>query len=202
MSDSVPEGFIEWYEARQKQIDEYHAHQNMHREAISHDVFEWMETLSKDGIGMLGLLVKASIDNPEYGYQLLGMLQMHQKYKFNVCPVCDKDHDKMYEDLAGEGEPGPEPKTGDKIPDSPFSVGDAEAFDAGALNIPARPFKETQSLCAEYGVTVPIVGTQVFCLKCNQPYVSLEDRMIKPPGDCDGCYQYEKTGQRFADPFK
>lgn len=198
MSESVPEGFIEWYEARRKAIEEYHTHQSMHTEAISHDVFEWVDTLDHEAIGSLGLLVKAAIDSPEYGYQFLGMLRMHMKHKFNICPVCDKDHDKMYEDLAGEGEVEP----GEPIPGTPFHMGDAEAFDAGALNIPARPFKETQSLCAEYGVTVPIVGTQVFCLNCNQPYMSLDDRMIKRPGDCDGCFQKEKTGEKFPDPFQ
>lgn len=172
----------------------------MMSQSVAHGVYSWVESLERDNLKNLGMLVHAALGNPALGWQVIGMIEGELRHRFKECYVCSQDHDAeaahmmeaTKDQMIGEGIP---------IPGTPFHTGDADAFEG--LNIPERTFVQYIALCAKYGVTSAVEqGDEVFCKNCNMRYPDLDDRMIKEPDDCPGCQVFTGTGVKFAPPGK
>lgn len=183
-----------------EQQEQIHAefHQIM-TQSVSHEVHAWIEGLSESELGNLQMIINASTNFPMWGAQMIGIIQGEKRRRFGSCIVCSANHEEEHENLV-ESTPMP----GTPIPGSPFKVGDADAFaQEMEKNLLGMNYPDFLRKCAEFNVKPQgDQGDPVFCKNCNMRYITLEDRMIKPIDDCDGCHQMTKTGQKFPEPDK
>lgn len=172
-------------------------------ESVSHEVHLWLEQQDDEALDKIGSILWAGLNFQGWGAQMLGILQYMRKAKFSRCVVCGKNHDAEQQALVEE-EHAKMTAEGTAIPGSPFHMGDADAFEAQASKIIGLPtYPEFLKKCFDYNVKASGDQTDpVFCKTCNMRYRDLEDRMLKAPDECPGCWQYNSTGHKFPEPDK
>lgn len=163
---STPDEFKEMVK---KQHDRMH----MEQEAYSHGVANLFDSLSQDQASTLRSLMGAignSTDGaglPAY-YEgiLVGLL--HTKY--NICLGCGEDHDEVFAEKEAQA-----------AKDAALPVEDGTPDEADLMVI--------------YGI-MPAAEGKVACKNCGWIYPSLQDRMLRDPGEenCPGCVQKAKWG--------
>lgn len=128
--------------------------------------------------GMLHTIATESSDArlPAY-WEGIAAAQLHAR--FGYCMGCNVNHDKQAEEALAN----PDGKKAEQKSTPP--------------ELTPEQFKNMQ----EYGLddvrdadTLKLIGFK--CINCSQPYQSIEDRMLRPPGieGCGGCIQKAKWG--------
>lgn len=147
--------------------------------------------LSADQLSILKRLVNSIVANQLAGPYWEGVLSAYLMLKHNVCPGCGRNHDEeAAKFLAAEARK--------QTTISPS--GDLEV--EGQLVLPEMISpEEYNELCVKYNVlpdehSIPGPMAPVKCMGCGLDYVSLADRMIKPPGiaGCHGCQSKSAWG--------
>jgi hypothetical protein len=169
------------------------AQQQMTVESFRHDVQRLFEELKMEHLLTLRHLFShlMSADDGRYAAYLEGTAAATLFHRFHVCPSCGKDHDKELLETSMEVDGGTQ-----------HSIFDKEVIEVENADDRYRRFLQT---CRDYGVRIPEGErgniedpnkTPVVCMNCGTKYVSLEDRMIKPPGpeNCEGCVNKTKWG--------
>lgn len=159
--------------------------QQMTATAFRHDVQRLFEEASKEHIGTLRQLFRILCESEDgrYASYLEGVAATTLRHRFDVCPTCLVNHDEellAHPDkpdaqpalMDGRGEPTPE-----ALPDEPT-------------------YEDYLRECKKFNVEPIGVEGAVKCLGCDKEYVSLADRMVKPPGPehCEGCVHKTKWG--------
>lgn len=119
-----------------------------------------------------------------YEGMLVGILQ----FKHNVCASCGVNHE---EDAAASMLTPPDKPVGPD-PVEAIPMPSAEPSNALSWSAPAA------AQMIRYRVELTGEGEQVRCTDCGLRYPNLEDRMLREPDSCHGCFQMAKDGSRFA----
>jgi hypothetical protein len=184
----------------QKALEEAHDKAHMHNEAFGHTVVSFMNDLTPDYLRILRGLF-ANIRNDDEGgsratlyYEgwITGILQ----YKFNICPICGKNHDEEIQNLT-------EPSVQDQDAYAHKTVSwDAEKpaepqphrFSSNANEVDL----ERDRLMDQYhleGVTNDADEVILYrCERCHMEYPSIEARIQTAPEECVGCFQKAAWG--------
>ena len=137
---------------------------------------------------------------------LEGLATASLHYRFKVCPGCGEDHDKEFFFADQESldiDPTGKTDTADKVDyitePMPVKGGDIpslmEELDSGLLTA------DDIALMVQYNLddvrdedTQKLLG--FICKGCGLRYISIEDRMLRPPGveGCGGCQQKSAWG--------
>jgi hypothetical protein len=172
-----------------EQMDQHH----MAIDSFRHDVQRLFEEIDQEHLLTLRHLFNhfAQQTGAVYPAYLEGVAAATLHHRFGVCASCGEDHtaELLKQDGAdsqpqppGEGQPA-----GDQL-ELPFPADNS---------VSASDEAEYLLLCEQFNVT-PSEGSKpgVTCRGCGQDYVSLGDRMIKPPGEenCPGCVHKAKWG--------
>lgn len=155
-------------------LREHQAHDEMNHEHTSHRIRDFIDSLDSEQLEVFEILVKACGDDSTR-FHLRGRIMEAQR-RFGVCP-CGKDHSKVPEDM--QPDPVPEKAT-EPHPDMPSREELMKLY-----TLESNPDYGMKDWEQRYE-TVP----QPFrCSNCGMGYVSLEDRMLRPPGidGCGGC---------------
>lgn len=173
-------------------MDRHH----MAAQSLGHDINRFFGELTADQLLSLRTIFRVVTNVPaDAGFQLIshfdGIAVGTLTHKFNVCPTCAVDHDKeMFDNNGEQSEVSPDDKqmTLDEALESNITSTD-EAF--------ILLFKKFNVYPTAGNLSKPFdKSTPVTCANCKQDYISLEDRMVRPPGheNCDGCIQKSKWG--------
>lgn len=162
-------------------------HHNMHHESSHLEIMRLFDELSKDGLRTLTqiftLLGRA---DPGLVHYFEGLGVAHMTLKFGVCVSCGEDHDAQLNADNAPTTAGSFADTEKQAPADQDAMSQAVSYALTASNL--------EALFKEYNVQPTQQYPQVACGNCGQPYSSLEDRMLKKPGDCSGCHQKAKWG--------
>lgn len=163
-----------------EELERAHDQRSMAVTAIQHDVHGFLRELSKDQLLTLRALINGMSSDPAASAFFMGIITSLLDTTFGVCP-CGRNHD---EELAAVAGPGDEMRV----------VGSEETEALVAEESPL-PVIQEQAKMDEYGLDYDEDG-KLFCKNCGTKYVSIEDRMLKPPGTegCSGCIQKSKWG--------
>lgn len=165
----------------------------MNMTEAKHKVYGFIDTLSEEQLQGLSMLVHAfATETEEAGYAKFvdGYLAAVAKAKYNICPGCGEDHDKQLDEMRQQEEG--QTFTGDR----PLSVNE----DSTA---PLAPYILTEDDLAnmeEYNLDdlrdedPPHHLLGFICKGCGMRYVSIADRMLRPPDTCSGCQMKSAHG--------
>lgn len=154
-----------------EQMAEHRAHMEHHEMAnsnIRHQVYKLFEDQSQENLQMLIILLHSLGKKATYwaGYSVA---VMHRR--FNLCPADGQNHD---EELKSVADPQGEMPWEDFVHTVPDDV-------LRKMN--------------EYNVNfIPNEWPKVRCERCGMMYVSLEDRMLRDPEACAGCFSKSAHG--------
>lgn len=184
--DDLPEGLRDQIT---KQLDK----QQMVSEALTHDVERFFAELSIDQLVTLRMIfhgITAQGDGRVAAYyegRVAGMLAG----KYDVCTGCGRNHDaEALEVLAKEHKAESEPTV---LPAE--DEGQGKLFDE-------RVFAPTyiENLRKYHVEPVEPQSRVVKCMgitgngPCGMTWPSLDDRMLREPDECDGCFQKQRWG--------
>lgn len=152
--------------------------QIMQRESIRHDMERLLDELDKDQLQTIRIMLTFGGGNAEYAAYWCGAIGATLKARFGICG-CGKEHNA---DLLAQ--PG-----GDMVESSPTSPVNEAALQEYGVRLP------TQEDYAKGLVHTPDEHP-VLCSACGMLYQSLDDRMLRAPGQagCEGCIQKAKWG--------
>lgn len=173
-----------------EQIAAAHDHNAMRVVAIQHDVHGFLKELDKEQLLTLRALVHGVSGDPAASAFFVGvitaLLDAH-----GVCP-CGADHDAELAEVAGGEQPAGEPATSEP---TRLIGADTEVMSTEVKPPYPEPTVQERAKMDEYGLDY-MAGQGFFCKNCGQRYVSIEDRMLKPPGGegCGGCITKSKWG--------
>lgn len=174
------------------QLEQQADKQRMHTQANIHDIKQLLDSLDKDQLSTLEMIVHSAMHSPETGAIMLGRIEMVQQMKFDKCP-CGEEHDASA-DLLGGAAPA-ESHAPEPLSDTVTEIEPTQVIDDVKALRPNTP--EFNKACEDYGVE-PILGTlgKVKCKGCGYESVSLDDRMRRRPGidGCQGCQQKAAWG--------
>ena len=143
------------------------AQQHMYHEDIMHRAYAFFDTLNEDQLRMQMALI-ASLDEKTAFW--IGYMTRLAQDKFGICPADGKKHD---EELAA------------------MSSQDGKAWVDFVNELP----DDTAKKMAVYNMGfVPGEWPKVKCNRCQNEYVSLEDRMVAGPDDCHFCQEKSAWG--------
>lgn len=180
-------------------LEQHITRMQMSNSAFQHDIQRLFEELDKEHLVTLHHLLEhlARADSPTYAAYLTGTVAATLKHRFNVCS-CGVNHDEELLGVKAPGDPMQEPdERGTQ------SLFDQERDTVESVDDRYRKFLQA---CRDYGVKIDPDHvsmhyddpnqTPVVCKNCDQKYISLSDRMVKPPGveNCEGCVNKTKWG--------
>lgn len=166
----MPDGFHfinpeDMPEEVKQQIEQAMDRQQMGMQTVAHDVQRLFRELDADQLSTLRFLMHTVAHNSEAGFYYEGILATLYSMKANVCPACGEDHDKQIAESM--------------TPESAALVDVDRSAKANEYNV---AFMESSTT------------GKVRCVGCGLEYVSLEDRMVKPPAECHGCQSKSAWG--------
>lgn len=170
-------------------VERHITQQQMSVQSFRHDVQRLFEELDKEHLVTLRHLFNhlCIAEDGRYASYLEGIAATTLHHRFNVCASCGVNHD---EELLKQPEPVDE--------------GTQESLFAAQASYTADElYRQFLQRCRDYGCKPTdkinqddLNKTPVACQNCGKEYVSLEDRMIEPPGaeHCEGCVHKTKWG--------
>jgi len=204
-----PPGFPEEFK---EQILEHRRTTLAHTQDNTHAVRMLLEDLNQDQLEALDLLVSAVMVHPEYdGGYFRGQITQLLHIKYDMCP-CGLDHDPTKslqlpevtrpgspvmpnEDTALKGRPIEDVEIPPELNKQLISTPDNEVVEIKSDRWDELLVKYNLIAVFDYIHDAERLA-YVQCKGCQTTYVSLRDRMLKPPGvkGCEGCQQQEKWG--------
>ena len=207
-----PPGIPEDYK---NQILEHRRVHAAHTQDNTHAVRMLMDDLNSDQLTALDMIVSACMSSEYNAAYFRGQITALLHIKYDVCP-CGLEHDPtkslQLPEITRPGAPvmpnAEEYWKGRELddvelpedynPDNGERMEPWEPKEDGPENMPED---ERIRLISRYNL-VPVYNdehtevTHFQCMGCGVDYVSLEDRMLKPPGPagCEGCQQKERWG--------
>jgi hypothetical protein len=168
--------------------------------AGAHAVNRLLEELTEDQFGALNLIFDSIslASNPvRIASYMSGRITQRAQERFSICAACNKNHDKEAEALLTA------PVVDDKPEVPPFVAAKRKADEVFFMNIGSVSPLSTRELelMQEYDLddlreedTNKLVG--FICNRCGMKYVSIQDRMVNPPGEanCTGCVHKTQWG--------
>lgn len=152
-------------EALEKQVD----HNRMVYADTFHSFNQLFEDMSLDQLRSLGTMFHLMSKDPTGSLAAYyeGVTATYVTVKHKHCLACDKIHDP-----------------------------DIEFAESRASEQTKKAQQDDTNLLDKYRVVrVEIDGKKkIFCTGCSLEYVSLADRMLKPPAECHGCEHKMKWG--------
>lgn len=159
----------------QQQIEQRH----MELESFRHDIQRLFEELNQDHLLTLRHLLNhiSLSEKAIFPAYLEGIAAATLKYRFNVCASCGVNHE---EELLKENASHPDVADDEPLP-TQLSLWEDEQAALSMDKFNVEPIPDSDA---------------VKCRNCGQVYVSLADRMVKPPGveNCPGCIHKAKWG--------
>lgn len=177
-------------EEMRRQMEEAHETQHLHVLNFQHMLEEAWQALNYEQLYAVAKWMALTADSGNASRNLAyhaGSLFRLAADKSTKCMVCDKNHDEEVKSLLNT--PG----------DGSTLVADGETEPHPPTDEPVGSdlsYEDTQRMIAEHEANVTLYRlTQNFdrggfnCTGCGMYYLSLEDRMLKPPGieGCSGC---------------
>jgi len=151
-----------------------------------HKVYEFIDSLGKEQLSSLGTLVRAfAEDGSSYAKFIDGYVSAIAKEKFDLCPACGENHDEMLNEMTQQ-------KVNDQFEsdlDKAVSEPEPPQFTAYVLTEEDLDNMEKYNLDDLRDEEPPHHLLGFKCLGCEMRYVSIADRMLRPPGidGCNGC---------------
>ena len=183
-------------------------HNRAHQQDNAHAVRDLLLKLSNDELELLDTMFYNATDNNPYCAWMRGQIKVYRELKHGVC-ACGEVHDldADLEKMIGKQKQDKEPEypgdPGFYVGDSPEpeQVEDAQQRAAREMIEATAPDGQTwadDELIDKYRLWVHPETGHLHCRDCGQPYVSLEDRMVKEPSDCHGCQMIAGQGGRMG----
>jgi hypothetical protein len=177
--------------------------QKMQAEDYSHAATSLFDALSEEQLMSLSSIMhnialsgkgKGRAVPAYYEGILCGILHI----KYGVCFGCGKNHDREMQsamtDSLDKFNAGKTLEDTSEYEEPPLPyLGDLRIGETGQLSLAQMHNMEVYNLddVREEGSNV-LLG--YICKGCGLRYVTIEDRMLKEPGDCSGCIQKNKWG--------
>lgn len=170
----------------QRQHDLYH----MKTQAVRHDMFAFLDSLDEDQAKQFSLLVRvfAREEDSSYAKYIDGYFSGLRERKFGICPGCSVNHDQMPDDMR------PNEPVESVVSDGSNKVTSVEE-EASWINTDYVLTEADLERMNEYNLDdlrdeddkSTLLG--FICLGCGMRYISIADRMLRPPGiaGCSGC---------------
>jgi hypothetical protein len=200
-------------EEEQRAMREAHERHEMHMDDFRHGFQRLFEELGEDQLGTLKMMFHLLCDrtNDSLAAHWEGMISWELKRRFGICVTCGKNHD---EELTAPTEEHPLVKEAENTmrplteAEKFFSTPEEIAADEDqTLPIFLGSLNEDQiALMKEYhlddvydGETQELLhfactGIQGMKQGCGVTYPSIEDRMLKGPEECSGCFSRMAQG--------
>jgi hypothetical protein len=173
---------------------------NMYVQDQINQVNDTLDSLDNESLAVIGQLVSAIVLGHEgLGHYWKGTIDARLRAR-GACLGCGGDPLRHAHDMDGQivplDEDEPVAAQGDSykhFQSEPKEVAEylqGTLFDDPADIVPGDPIANMKANALEWGVTFADEGNlfgPVICDGCGQEYVSLEDRMLRPPG-LDGCH--------------
>lgn len=171
---------------------------NMARQTVRHDMFAFLESLDEDQSKQFSLLVRtfANDEDGSYAKYIDGYFSALRERKFGVCPGCGVNHDEVPEDMR-PNEPSADYVQGvsDDIKVEAEEIKNDLQIEAARVGTHYVLTEFDQQHMEEYNLDdlrdeddrATLLG--FVCLGCGMRYISIADRMLRPPGieGCNGC---------------
>jgi hypothetical protein len=164
-----------------------------------HKMYSFFDDLSQEQVLTLNNLVRAfanETQEAEFAKFIDGYLSGLAKGKFNICGGCGKNHDQQLEEMrnaADEAGIFKEQPMGDadkfSIPEDGPVTGDEQPVAPYVLTEDDLAHMEEYNLDDLRDEDPPHHLLGFMCKGCEMRYVSIADRMLRPPGidGCSGC---------------
>lgn len=167
-------------------------HNRAHQQDKAHAVRDLLLKLSNEELELLDTLFYNATDNDPYCAWMRGQIKVYRELKHGVC-ACGEVHDPDadLQKMIEKQKQGDEPK---QIEDAQQRAA-REMIEATA---PDGQIWADDELIDKYRLWVHPETGHLHCRDCGQPYVSLEDRMLKEPSDCHGCQMIAGQGGRMG----
>jgi hypothetical protein len=153
-----------------EEVERRAAQTQMSAQAFYHEMTGFLEKQSDEDLVMLYTLLGLASDN---GDRLCGLIEGTLSGR-GFCFACQTRHDKSI----------------DEILDTPAESKEAETETTSDF----QAMGDDKKLLDEYNVIRAMEYPKVTCKGCGMVYQSLEDRMLRRPGQCEGCQHKAKWG--------
>lgn len=191
---------------------------------VRHQIEAFMEALDEDQLDTLRFMLhEATHHGASFTLWFEGYLTSMLKQRFGICPACHTNHEAELHKMSGQDASFPEavalkeavenrtPLADLQRDDEPTEVEGQMELDFSAPVLPPTTREEYDARKDE-GVDTPHLGPMVrsdamlayrlepyddmyfYCRDCGLTYVSLEDRMLKRPDECHGCFLKASQG--------
>lgn len=163
-------------------IKNKYSHNQMQELQHSQQFMRILRESDRDTLATLRWLFHACIDGDYTAAHYEGMVTASIISRFKWCSTCGGDHDFHLTDDMSQMEEKQLPDPAQELPSDPESPDKQEST-----------LTRVRRLMNEYRLSRHYDGS-ICCRDCGYPYPSLEDRMLKPPDICPGCFQKSAFG--------
>lgn len=158
---------------QQAELEQKEERLRMEYDVFKHSFVRLFDELSEDQLVTFKLLLRilAGNDNRLLASEWQGMASQALKVRFNICPACDVNHDTEMQSSHPSETP----------PQEPVQESEEELM---------RKYHLDDQRDADTHELLGYICTGIEGMKgpCGARYPSIEDRMLKPPEHCSGCF--------------
>lgn len=197
-----------------KEIEEQHQRAHMAQELVQHELETFIQELTLEQLRILrGWLYSMAAETDPHAILCMIYGDINRLYadKAKHCIICQKDHNN----IAQFGEDGTlligtqDALDADKalqdvtpfnqtMEEVEYTAEEAVARFRDRMNNPAPmepdPVATMSQMMKEYHIVRRVSDNALVCERCGKESVSMADRMLKDPEDCDGCHHRAAWG--------
>jgi hypothetical protein len=148
--------------------------------SIWHSVLHLLNEATQEQLESISDIIRMIDAHPKMSPYFSGLIDGILEKKFNICPSCERNHD---EDMQREMDLASQTKPESESGSVPLAV---------EVVLPdPREVMETYGVRPSDDSIIPSLESAVVCKSCDLYYISLADRIRRPPGvdGCHGCQQ-------------
>lgn len=159
-----------------QQVAEFKARHRSIEIDIRHSISRFLDSLDLEGVKSLRHILGSTLSSEQAASFYMGMAETLLSHKFKVCTACGVSHDAELEKLLSRPDSTPPP------------------VDESDVSMAMEYAQQLETYRLEEFTPEDAVESQLRCRDCQMVYVSLMDRMVKAPDDCEGCRHKAKWG--------